>query len=138
MNEEVMAMEWVRDALEADAELAGSVNTFALRSTKTSDPLPYIKIDRLDAHDVMGVGIFRVWNDMTLLVRGITQGPEWTEVKAIANRIDTVLHGARGGMNDEVVVEEIVREETFSEETVESGDLYLHAGGIYRVRAKAL
>lgn len=136
MNEEVAASLWLKDFLSADAQLAGSVSTFALRSTKTTDPLPYIKIDILDRSDKMTIAANRVWANLTFLVRGITKGPDWEEVQDIGDRIDAVLHRAAQETAD-ILIREVYREETFSEETVESGDLYLHSGGIYRVLASA-
>lgn len=136
-NEEVMAMLWLRDFLAADSVLSSSVTGVFMRSTPTTARTPVVKIDRQSASDLMVVGMYRVWNDLTFLVRGITNGPAWDDVLAIANQIDTVLHRA-AGQNSTVAVQEVFREESFSDETIEGGDLYLHAGGFYRLRARAL
>jgi hypothetical protein len=112
------------------------VNTFALRSTRQDAPLPYVKIDRLEATDLMAIGLHRVWDDLTFLVRGITQGPDWTTVRVIGDRIDELLHD----QEDTTATLEVhsFREESFTDETIEGGDYYLHVGGIYRLRARAL
>jgi hypothetical protein len=141
LNEEVAAQLWLLNYLQADAELAGMVNTFALKTTFERDALPYVKIDRQDSDDLMAIGMHRVWSDLTFLVRGITEGggnpPDWAPVQAIANRIDAVLHRASGSTAT-IQVGEVWREEAFTDETIEGGDHYLHAGGIYRAHVYAL
>lgn len=136
MNEEAAAQQWLLDRLSSDATLQGVVNTFALRSTRQDAPLPYVKIDRLDSADLFAVGLYRVWDDLAYLVRGITQGPDWTTVRVIGDRIDALLHPAE--TQTATMHFHSFREESFTDETIESGDYYLHVGGIYRVRAGAL
>jgi hypothetical protein len=138
MNEEVATALWLRDYLASDADLSSSVQTFAIRSTRTTDPLPYIKVDILERRDVMVVNAGRVWVDLLFLVRGITKGPDWTDVQTIAARVDTVLHRLQGSGDATIFIQEVFREEPFSDETIEAGDLYVHSGGLYRIRAQAL
>lgn len=141
MNEEAAAQEYVRALLEADTVLGGQVNGVWLRSVAGSAPFPAIKIDRQEGIDLMVVGLHRVWASMLFLVRGIvhwkgTGQPDWTDVRFIADRIDAVLHDHEG-QNAEIQVHAF-REEPWTDETIESGDLFLHAGGMYRVRATSL
>ena len=141
MNEEAAAQEYVRSLLDTDATMQGLVDGVWLRSVPQSAPFPVIKIDRLDSGDLMVVGLARVWADLSFLVRGIVHWtgsglPDWSEVRAIGDRIDALLHDHEG-QNTEVQVHSF-REETYTEETIESGDLFLHVGGIYRVRARAI
>jgi hypothetical protein len=136
VNEEAAAQQWLLDTLEADTTLQGLVNYFALRSTPQTAPLPYVKVDRLDANDVYVIGLHRVWDDLTFLVRGITQGPDWTTVREIGDRIDAILHDQEAQTADLEV--HSFREESFTDETIEAGDYYLHVGGIYRLRARSL
>lgn len=87
----------------------------------------------------MVVGLARVWNDLSYLVRGIDHWrgsgvPDWADVSAIADRVDALLHDHEG--SDATVSVHVFREESFTDETIEAGDLFLHAGGIYRVRAR--
>lgn len=117
------------------------MNGVWLRSVPQSSLMPAVKIDRQDAEDHFGVGLYRVWANLSFLVRGITHWrgggqPDWTDVRAIGDRIDTLLHDHEGA-NAEVQVHAF-REESFTDETIEGGDLFLHVGGIYRVRAHAL
>lgn len=141
MNEEVAAQNYLKDLLDADTALSGMVEGVRLRTTEGTLRTPFVKIDRQDASDLMVVSLRRVWADLSFLIRGIvhwTSGgdPDWADVQAIADRLDTLLHGHEG--TDGTVYVHAFREESFTDETIESGDLYLHAGGIYRVRAQAV
>ena len=51
-------------------------------------------------------------------------------------RLDTLLH--KHEANETNLGWHAFREESFTDETIEGGKLYLHAGGIYRVRAHAV
>lgn len=141
INEEVSAQNYLISYLTADTTLMGMVNGVALRTTWGTLRAPFVKIDRQDAEDLMVVGLARVWADMTFLVRGIDHWrgsglPDWTTVGLIADRLDALLHD-----HEQVTASLRVhsfREESFTDETVEAGDLWLHAGGIYRLRAQAV
>ena len=142
MNEEAAAQDYLVEVLEADTELQAMLNGGVfLRSTPQTARFPVVKIDRQDSDDLMVIGLHRVWADMAFLVRGIThwegQGrPDWTTVREIGDRIDTLLHDHEGTNTDVEV--HAYREEPWTDETVETGDLFLHVGGIYRVRARAV
>lgn len=141
INEEAAAQNYLLNRLASDTTLMGMVNGVTLRTTWGTLRSPFVKIDRQDADDLMVVGLHRVWADLSFLVRGIEhwrgQGlPDWTTVQAIADRLDTLLHDHEG--EGSAVSVHSFREESFTDETVEGGDLWLHAGGIYRVRARSL
>lgn len=141
INEEAAAQQYLLDYLGADATLSGLVNGVWLRSVPQSAAFPAVKIDRQDATDLMVTGLHRVWADLSFLVRGVVHWrgggqPDWSEVRAIGNRIDQLLH-AYEGTNTDILVHSF-REESFTEETIEGDDLFLHCGGIYRLRAMAL
>ena len=142
MNEEAAAQEYVRARLAGDSTLMGLLQGGVfLRSTPKTARFPVVKIDRQDADDVMVVGLHRVWADLSFLVRGIVHWtgrgiPDWAAARAIGDRVDALLHDHEG--SDAAVSVHSFREEPFTDETVEGGDLFLHVGGIYRVRARAL
>jgi hypothetical protein len=141
MNEEAAAQQYLLDLLEADGTLSGLVNGVWLKSIPQSALMPAVKIDRQDAEDLMVVGLARVWANLSFLVRGVVHWrgggqPNWTDARAIGDRIDALLHDHEGS-NAEVAVHSF-REESFTDETLEAGDLFLHVGGIYRVRARAV
>lgn len=137
VNEEAAALDYLVTYLDADSELRNLINGVWTRSVPASAPMPAVKIDVMERSDVMVIGLHRVWDDMAFLVRGTAENdgspPDWTDVRAIADRVDALLH------DHEAVTSELnvhsFREESFSDETVEGGKLYLHAGGIYRLRA---
>ena len=141
MNEEAAVADYLVDYLEADATLMGMVNGVWLRSTPTDVATPLVKIDRQDASDLMVVNLYRVWADLTFLVRAAVENsergqPDWSEVRSIADRLDVLLH--KHEANETNLEWHAFREESFTDETIEGGKLYLHAGGIYRVRAHAV
>lgn len=141
MNEGAAAQQYLVDYLTADATLAamlgGGVWTDTVPQTAS---FPIVKVVRQDAADLMVVGLHRVWADLAFLVRGIVHWkgsghPDWDQVRAIGDRIDTLLHD-----HEETTAELEVhsfREESFTDETLEP-DLFMHCGGIYRVRARAV
>jgi hypothetical protein len=141
VNEATAAGTYLVDLLEADSTLGGLVNGVWRKSVPQSESFPVVKIDRLGGDDLNAVGLYRVWADMTFLVRGIVHWrgsgqPDWSDAQAIGDRIDALLHDHEG--SDAAVSVHAFREEPFDDETLESGDLFLHAGGIYRVRAQAV
>lgn len=141
INEEVAAQSYLVNYLSADATLDGLVNGIWLRSVPESEAMPVVKIDRQEANDLMVVGLHRVWDDMLFLIRGIVEwsgsgAVDWTDAQAIADRLDQLLHRYEG--QSATLGVHSFREESWSDETIEGGKLYLHAGGMYRVRARAL
>lgn len=141
MNEAAAAGQYLVDYLTADTTLQGLVNGVWRKSVPQSQAFPVVKIDRLDGDDLMVVGLNRVWADMTFLVRGIVHWqaggqPDWTDVRTVGDRLDALLHGHEG--TGAGVSVHSFREEPWDDETVESGDLFLHVGGVYRVRAQAV
>lgn len=141
MNEEAAAQDYLVNLLSTDTTLAGLVNGVWTRSMPADATTPAVKIDVLDRDDLYVIGLFRVWDNLTFLVRGLVENPargsqDWSEARTIADRIDALLHD-----HEEVTSELKVhsyREESYTDETVEGGKLYLHAGGIYRLRAQAV
>jgi hypothetical protein len=141
VNEEAACQDYLRAYLEADTTLVAMLEGGVwLRSVPKTARYPVIKIDRADAADLMVVGLHRVWADLSFLVRGIVHWtgsvqPDWTTVRAIGDRIDTLLHEHEATTSELEV--HAFREESFTDETLEP-DLFLHVGGIYRVRARAV
>lgn len=141
MNEEAAVADYIVSYLQADSTLMGMINGVWLRSTPTDVAGPLVKIDRMDAEDLMVVNLYRVWADLTFLVRAVTENqergqPDWTEVRSIADRLDALLHKHEANQTD--LEWHAFREESYTDETIEDGKLFLHAGGVYRVRAHSL
>ena len=144
MNEEARTLTYlVEDHLGGDTELQGLVNGVFTRAVPATASFPVVKIDVLERGDVMVIGLHRVWNDMALLIRGqaaqtsgMGAAADYAEVQTIADRLDALLHD-----HEEVTSTLAVhsfREESWTDETVENSKLFLHCGGIYRLRARAV
>jgi hypothetical protein len=145
INEEAAALDYLVNYLSADTTLMALANGVWTRSVPKSAPMPAVKIDVMERSDVEAIGLIRVWDDLLFLVRatvknptGYGEQPDWTDARTIGNRIDVLLHA-----HEEVTAELQVhsfREETYTDETLEGpdNDLYLHVGGLYRLRAHAV
>lgn len=142
MNEEAAAQAYLIDYLGSDSTLSNlGVNSVWLSSVPQSESLPVVKIDRQEASDLYGVGLYRVLSTLAFLIRGVVhwQGSgaiDYSEVNAIGDRLDALLHDHEASTSTLQVA--IYREESWTAETVENGDVFLHCGGIYRVQAHAL
>lgn len=142
LNEEVAAQTWLRSYLEADATLASLVNGVWVHSVPKAQPLPVVKIDRQDSTDLYTVGLYRVWDDLLYLVRGAVHWTgsgqqDWSEVQAIADRIDVLLHKHTDSTS--AIQVSCYREQSYIDaQPVADGSLILYCGGQYRLRAHAL
>jgi hypothetical protein len=142
VNEEAAAQDYLVSYLGGDATLSGLLEGGVyLRSTPETALTPLVKIDRQEGNDLYVVGLHRIWADLLFLVRGVaehqgSESPDWSTVRAIGDRIDELLHDHEA-ITSELQVHSF-REESWTDETIESGDYYLHCGGMYRVRARAV
>lgn len=142
LNEEAAAQAWLQDYLSSDATLSSLVNGVWIRSVPQSEPLPVVKIDRQEASDLYTVNLYRVWDDLLYLVRGITHWrgsgqQDWSEAQAIGDRLDVLLH-KRQFITTQLDVHSF-REESYTDEQEDpEGGLLFHCGGFYRIRAHAL
>jgi hypothetical protein len=141
VNEEALAQDYLVALLEADAELMATANAVTLSVRWARLPSPFVKVDRLSSSDLMVIGLHRIWDDLTFLVRAVhhwegSGAPDWTTVNDLAHRVDTLLHDHEGQTADLEI--HSFREESFTDALVENGELWLHSGGIYRVRCRSL
>ena len=101
-------------------------------------PSPFVKVDRLGSSDLMVIGLHRVWDDLTFLVRAVhhwegSGAPDWTTVNDLAHRVDALLHDHEGQTADLEI--HSFREESFTDALVENGRALVAQRRIYRVRA---
>jgi hypothetical protein len=141
MNEEALAQDYLVALLEADAELMATANAVTLSVRWARLPSPFVKVDRLSSSDLMVIGLHRIWDDLTFLVRAVhhwegSGAPDWSTVNDLAHRVDALLHDHEGQTADLEI--HSFREESFTDALVENGELWLHSGGIYRVRCRSL
>ena len=104
-------------------------------------PSPFVKVDRLASSDLTIIKTNRIWDDLTFLVRAVhhwegSGAPDWATVNDLAHRVDELLHSHEANTADIEI--HSYREESFTDALVENGELWLHSGGIYRVRCRLL
>ena len=134
--------EWLVTYLAADSTLMGLCNgDVTPEVTWEANAAPFVRVDRLEANDLMVIGLFRVWTDCLYHVRGCdhvpaaAQVPDRTDVNAIGFRIDALLHDREvtsGGFSIHSFREE---GEPSPAQTERDGSLWMQSGGLYRIRA---
>jgi hypothetical protein len=88
------------------------------------------------------IGLNRIWGDMTYHVYGAfhwkgSGRPDRTEVNAIGERLDQLLHGH--AETTALVDIHSFREESEPTPAVPDGEsVWLQSGGVYRIRARPL
>lgn len=135
---------WLVSYLGSDSTLTGMLQgDIAPDVSWGTNRSPYVRVDRLDGEPKVVIGLHRVWADTTYHVRGVIhwQGggqPDRTDVDAIGQRIDELLH-------DHEEQTATIHVHSFEEESEPmpsvvdaNGDLWLQSGGIYRIRASAV
>jgi len=127
---------WLLAVLSGDGTLTGLVST---RIYDTLAPqgatMPYVVYQNQAGHDVRGVGPSRIMADVLYVVKAVCEGTSFTPVRAIADRIDTLLQGASGSNVDGTVLA-CVRESPFSMIETTDGKQYRWRGGVYRLWAQ--
>lgn len=145
LNEDA-ALTWLVGTLENDPVLAPLIHGVAPEATWGTLNSPFVRIDRLEANDLMVIGTIRVWTDCLFHVRGVQHWrsggrPDRSTVEQIGSRIDELLHGIEA--DDGLVHLHAFREGSTPDPTLidTSGReqrLWLQSGGLYRCRATAL
>lgn len=136
MIESVRIEQWLTATLMGDATLAAAVGTRCygyLAPQKATYPL--LLFNLMDGDDVMGVGTARVMFTGLYQIKAVGQGPSFTAIKAIADRIDAVLHGATGSVVDGAILA-CTRERPIAYVEVSGETQYRHLGGLYRIIAQ--
>lgn len=102
-------------------------------------PFPYILATNTDpGQDVMVVGASRVMVNAIWVVRGVAQGQQYSAtLKAIADRIDVLLHRKTAAIVGGGTLVASYREQPFRMPEVTNGISYRHLGGQYRTLVQA-
>lgn len=102
-------------------------------------PFPYILATNTDpGQDVAVVGAIRVMTNAIWVVRGVAQGSQYsTTLKAIADRVDTLLHRQQGAIAGGGTMIASYREQPFRLPETANGISYRHLGGQYRTLVQA-
>lgn len=138
MIEADRAAKWAWTLLRADTA-SGGVNTLSggriyRDLVPQSAALPAVVITTQAATDDVAIGGHRVTTSVLLNVRVVTTAADYVAVKALADRVDTVLDGATGSQ-DTVLIGKTVRDSTQQYLEVEDGITYANVVQLYRTRA---
>lgn len=134
---------FIVNQLKADATLTamiGGATTPRIYAdvAPVGSAFPLVVFQVQAATDLMVVGAFRIWANMLYLVRGIAETSSWMgTLGLIESKIDAALHSTEG-TNVNGVVYSCVREGPYRLAETNDGRLFRHAGGIYRIHAKAV
>ncbi len=130
--------EWLWALLRYDATLQGLVGgrVYAYAAPEGAT-LPAVVFQHQAATDVRtGPGQDRIMVDGLWLVRGVSEGRSFAQLRPVADRIDTLLSGASGTVSDALVLH-TVREEPAVLVERQAGIEYRHLGGLYRIWSQA-
>lgn len=139
MIETFRAEQWLYSLLSGDAG-AGGVNTLVggriyAYVAPSGAAFPLVVYSRQAGHDVMGVGTVRIMASELYQVKVIGKGAtvSFGAIKAVADRIDSLLQGASGSVVDGLILS-CVREQAISYVENSGSDIYSHLGGLYRIQ----
>lgn len=147
MNPEDAVTDYLVNYLSADTTLMAMLEApiqaqvFSERAAS-----PFVRVEYLDGADLLAVGTFRVWADMTYHIRASehwrsTGVPDRSNVNAIGARLDALLHGhaeqTATSDGSGTISMHAFREdpEPIPASLETDGTLWLQSGGIYRVRS---
>lgn len=129
---------WLDATLRNDAILASLVgNRIYNMLAPPEAALPLIVWSYQGGADLMALGANRILANVLYQVKAIAQGFSFTTLRAIADRCDALLHGARGTVTGGFILSS-VREQIVQFTEVEEGIPYRHLGGLYRIQVQAM
>lgn len=133
MIEVLRVDQWLYATLTGDATLAAAVSTRCYSDVAPQGAaFPLLLFTMMDGTDVMGVGTARIMVNAIYQVKVIGQGPSYSPLKPIADRIDAVLQGKTGSVVDGVILA-CTREQPIRYMEIAGETQYRHLGGLYRV-----
>ncbi len=134
-----IADQWLYATLHGDATIVAAVGDRIYADVAPLDAAyPFIVYNLRSAQDVAGVGAQRILSQLDYQVKAIAQGASYQPIKAIAQRIDELLHRKSGTTTDGTVITAVRLEPVrYPETDAQSGVQYKHLGGIYRLQAQS-
>lgn len=131
-NEVVLVDKWLASVLGADATLSGLVGSRIYSYLAPNGSVfPFIIYAYQGSIDVIAIGGIRIMNNGVYQVKSVGQSNSMVAQEAIANRIDTLLHGKTGTVAGGIVLA-CVREQPIAYVENLNGLRYNHLGGLYR------
>lgn len=132
---------WIYTILSTDGTIAAAVNNRIYAGIAPQDATyPLITYTPLSpGEDVDGPGAVRIWSAPLYLIRVITTGGSIAAIQSIADRIEALFQGARGGISD-ATIQFCKRERGHRMTTMEppGNTLYQFLGGEWRIAASPL
>jgi|GEM_PF-1006992 len=143
MIETVRIGQWLYTLLTSDTG-PGKINTlvdgriYAYQAPGEAT-YPVVVYSRQAGHDVVGVGAARIMVSEVYQVKAVGKGStvSFGTIGAIADRIDTLLHGASGSVMDGRILS-CVREQVICYVENSGSDVYSHLGGLYRIQVQGV
>lgn len=136
MIETLRVDQWLYERLSGDTTLSNLVGGRIYAYLAPQDAtLPFVLYSHQAGHDVRGVGPARIMTSLVYQVKAVGQGGSFGPLKAIADRLDTLLQGASGSVVDGTVLM-CVREQPIEYVEIEDGVQYRHLGGLWRIIAQ--
>lgn len=148
-DECIVIEQWLFERLTSDAALIDSLQisgsparapedmVFAYNVPEDKNAPPYVLYSQENVLDVVGVGAARIMVNAVYVVRVVGEGRSFKQFKPSADRIDALLHDVHNqpvtGMG---TVVSSVRDHPVHYPEADSGRLFVHLGGAYRVLAQ--
>jgi hypothetical protein len=129
---------WLWSTLRSDATLLGMlpghsdssiISTLAVGGVSA----PYVAFFCSSPRDILAVGGIRVDVEAVYTVKAVGEGASWNSVRAIARRIDFLLHGRDVDTPNGHI--SCRREMVIQYAEVDAGTQFRHLGGTFRIRA---
>jgi hypothetical protein len=128
--------EWLYTTLSTDAALGSVVSTRVYSAPAPQNAAyPFVSFAQVSAADDNLVAGGRACVEVTYQVEVVSEGASFGPLRAAANRIDAILHGAHGTATAGSVTIASTRDEPYKETEIVNGVRYNHLGGVYRLYA---
>lgn len=129
---------WLYGVLSGDSTLSGLVGG-RISNTLSSTALtpPYVTFLMQSSRDVTGHSGDRISTDNLYIVKAVSQTASWAQGRALAARIDLLLHRPASVVTTGGGSLSCTREQIVQYPEVQDSIQYRHIGGIYRIRASS-
>lgn len=132
MNEIILVYEWLYTILSANSTITSTVSTRIYDGVAPQGTsFPYIVFNWQGGVDKSAVGSLRVFTNGLFQVKVITNEETYTTISPVADKIDQLLHRAKGVVSSNNI--ESSREFPLAIIEKKDGLQYRHMGGIYRI-----
>lgn len=133
MIESLRVDQWLFQILSNDSILRNFVNDriYGYLAPQKSD-LPFIIFSKQSGVDIRGVGPSRIMSDLLYQVKVVDYGRSPQKSKNIGDRLDVLLQGASGTLNDGTILM-CVREQIIEYIEFVDGIPLHHLGGLWRI-----